>query len=180
MDEYIEIIDKNNIPTGEKCLKSIAHKNGYYHASVHIWFYTKNGAVLLQKRKEDKDTFPSLWDVSVAGHISFGEPPIQAAVREVQEEIGLTITEKQLQNLGTSTHKHVHSTNLIDHELHHIYLSPLSTELKNLTPQKEEVAALQLISIERFKLELQNNPNSYVPHGDDYYNRIFEAIRQLY
>lgn len=178
MDEYIELLDANSNPTGEKCLKSIAHKKGYYHASVHIWFFTKHKEILLQKRIETKDTFPGLWDVSVAGHIAFGEQPLQAAVREVQEEIGLTILTKKLHSIGTSTHKNTHSVNLIDHELHYLYIALLNTGITNLTIQKEEVSEIKLITMETFKKELIENSKKYVPHGSDYYARIFKAIEQ--
>jgi len=180
MDEYIELLDSNNKTTGEKCLKSVAHKNGYYHASVHIWFYTKKGEILIQKRKENKDTFPSLWDVSVAGHITFGESPLLAAIRETKEEIGLTINGNQLKNIGTSSHKNIHSEKLIDHELHHIYVSLLEIDIRYLSIQKEEVSEIKLISIDAFKMELKNNTDSYVPHGSDYYTSVFEAIEKRY
>ena len=179
MDEYIELLDKDNKPSGERCLKSEAHKNGLYHASVHIWLYTADKQLLIQKRHADKNTFPNLWDVSVAGHIVYKELPIIAAQREILEEIGLTIQEKDLRNIGTSSHKHVHSNNLIDHELHHIYICPLNEKLENLVIQESEVAAIKLIPIDAFKFELKNNSEAYVPHGLDYYNRIFDAIRQF-
>lgn len=179
MDEYIELLDKDSKPNGERCLKSVAHKNGYYHASVHIWFYTKDKQVLIQKRQTTKDTFPNLWDISVAGHISYQELPLYAAIREIEEEIGLKVTEKELKNIGTSQHKHVHSTELTDHELHHIYLCKLDTKIENLKIEEDEVAQIKLIPIDVLKFELKNNSNSYVPHGQSYYNRIFDAIKQF-
>lgn len=179
MDEYIELLDKDKKPNGVRCLKSEAHKNGYLHASVHIWFYTKDKQLLIQQRHSNKNTFPNLWDVSVAGHIGYKELPIIAALRETEEEIGLIVSEKELRNIGTSSHKHFHNQNLIDNELHHIYICPLTEQLENLKIQESEVAAVKLIPIDAFKFELKNNSNVYVPHGLDYYNRIFDAIRQF-
>jgi len=179
MDEYIELLNKDNQPNGQRILKSEAHQKGLYHASVHIWFYTKDKQVLIQKRHSSKNTFPNLWDVSVAGHISFQEQAIKAAIREVQEEIGLTISENRLRNIGTSSHRHIHSEALIDHELHHLYIYPLPVELDELKIQQEEVAEIKLIPIDVFRFELKTNQQDYVPHGTDYYNRIFDAIKQF-
>ena len=50
MDELIDITTKNGIPTGKTALKSEAHKNGWFHATVHIWLYTNDKKVLLQQR----------------------------------------------------------------------------------------------------------------------------------
>lgn len=179
MDEYIELLDKDNKPNGQRVLKSEAHKNGLYHASVHIWFHTKDKQVLIQKRHKTKNTFPNLWDVSVAGHITFKERPIIAALREVEEEIGLSISENQLRNIGTSTHKHIHSKNLIDYELHHIYICLFETSLKKLIIQEDEVTEVKLIPIDLLKSELEKNNTLYVPHGAAYYNSVFDAIKHF-
>ena len=40
MDELIDILDSEGKFTGTSCLKSIAHKEGLYHATTHVWFYT--------------------------------------------------------------------------------------------------------------------------------------------
>ncbi|MFC2110179.1 NUDIX domain-containing protein [Bacteroidota bacterium] len=176
MDELIELLDQNGQPNGKSCLKSIAHQQGLFHASVHIWFYTKVGEVLLQKRKHTKQTFPSLWDVSVAGHISFGEKELISAIREIEEEIGLVVNPEALTYLGTSQHKNKHSKNLIDHELHHIYISELKVPFSNLTIQESEVEEIKLLSINEFQNELTLNSSYYVPHGSKYYARIINSI----
>ncbi|MEP3384912.1 MAG: NUDIX domain-containing protein, partial [Flavobacteriaceae bacterium] len=101
MDELIDILDENGNHVGKTCLKSEAHLKGLFHPTVHIWFYTKDGGILFQKRGKDKKTFPLLWDVSVAGHIGAGEPIIEAAIREVEEEIGLKVLASDLDKIGT-------------------------------------------------------------------------------
>ena len=73
MDELIDILDANGNLTNRTAMKSKAHKNGWYHQTVHVWFYTLDGKILLQQRSKNKDVFPLLWDVSVAGHIGAGE-----------------------------------------------------------------------------------------------------------
>jgi isopentenyldiphosphate isomerase len=84
-DEYLDILDESGEFTGRTCLKSVAHKIGYFHPTIHVWFYTTRAEVLLQKRGSEKLTFPNYWDVSVAGHVGAGEAIEEAAVREVLE-----------------------------------------------------------------------------------------------
>ena len=178
MDEYIELLDENGMPTGASCLKSVAHKYGYFHATVHIWFYTKNSEILIQKRQASKDTFPNLWDVSVAGHIPFGETPEQGAIREISEEIGLSISKKELIYFGTHSEKHKHNSNKIDHELHHIFFSLLTEPLQNLTIQEEEVAAIKLVSLDELKTMIYNTPHNFVPHSKDYFTTILYELEE--
>lgn len=60
------------------------------HRAAHIWLVDDKGGLLLQRRSEFKDTFPGRWDVSVGGHVDAGEEIGPTAVRELEEELGLT------------------------------------------------------------------------------------------
>ena len=48
------------------------------------------GRILLMKRSKKCATYPDYWGL-VGGFIDFGETPVQAAIREAKEEIGVTI-----------------------------------------------------------------------------------------
>ncbi len=178
-DEFIDILDKNGKPTGEIRLKSEAHRLGLYHASVHIWFYTKKGEILIQKRAKSKDTFPGLWDISVAGHIGAGESAENSAIRETKEEIGLSISKNDLEFIGHYMAKKTPTPYIHDNELHYIYLAKLSYSITTLTPQEEEVSDLVLIHLETLRNNVQNpeQNKNYVPHEENYFGFIFEEIQ---
>jgi len=178
MDEYIDILNDHGEVSGKTCLKSEAHKNGFFHQSAHIWIFDKNKNVLIQKRAANKDTFPNLWDISVAGHISAGELPINAAIREVEEEVGISISENQLQYIGTSTNKVLHKIDLIDYELHHIYICSLNFNIETLKIQQEEVAKIKMIVLNKLISKVNTNNNNFVPHGNDYFTFVFDEIKK--
>jgi len=178
-DELIDILDELGNPTSEVRLKSEAHKSGLYHASVHIWFYTKNREILFQKRAKDKDTYPDLWDISVAGHIGTGEPPINSALREIHEEIGLsTVTETDLLFVGRYAAKKQPKQGFFDNEFNYIYVSEFFGTLNSLQLQKEEVSDIKLLPIETFINDLQDikKRKKYVPHDKEYYDFILKKI----
>lgn len=175
MDEYIDILNKKGEPNGETCLKSEAHKKGIYHASAHIWIFDNDKNVLIQKRAANKDTFPNLWDISVAGHISAGEAPLTSALREVEEEIGMIISKEQLHFIGTSKKSVQHHANLIDNELHYIYVCEIAFNINSLKIQKEEVSALQSIHLNDLIEKVKTK--DFVPRSDNYYPFIFDHIK---
>lgn len=181
MDELIDILNADGVPLGKTAMKSKAHKMGLFHATVHIWLYTKEGELLIQKRAVNKDTHPGLWDTSVAGHIGAGELIIDSAIREVKEEIGLTITGKDLKKIGVFKSIQKHSKELIDCEFHHTFLSKLKIPLEKLIKQKSEIDDLKLISNIQFEKELNDKELSkqYVPHSIEYYTKILNEITQL-
>jgi 16S rRNA (adenine1518-N6/adenine1519-N6)-dimethyltransferase len=56
---------------------------------VHVLVFNKRGEVLLQQRSALKDAHPGVWDSSVAGHLDAGESYEAAALRELDEEMGI-------------------------------------------------------------------------------------------
>lgn len=181
MDELVDILDSEGNYTGKVALKSEAHKNGWFHPTVHVWFFTADGRVLIQQRAATKDTHPLLWDVSVAGHIGAGEKTEDAAVREVKEEIGLEITAPNLRKIGVFKAVHKHNENLEDCEFHHVFLYKLNLPISTLSRQKSEVNDLKLIPLIRFSEETWGlaNVSKYAPHGAEYYKTIAKAVKEF-
>lgn len=177
MDERVDILDEDGNPTGQSCLKSEAHAKGLFHPTIHVWFYTTAGEILFQQRAQDKDTFPLLWDVSVAGHIGAGEEIAHAAVREVEEEIGLTISEVDLNPIGAFKSVHNHKENFIDAEFHHTFLCELKVPISSLVIQESEVENLRLLPLLDFKAKVDSNMlEGFVPNTSMYYKEVIAAI----
>lgn len=181
MDEYIDIITETGEPTGKIALKSEVHKNGWWHNTIHVWLYTKNGKLLLQQRSREKSIFPLLWDVSAAGHIDAGENFLDAAIREVKEELGLELEPKDLVKIGVHKHPSSYDNGSIkDYEFHQVYVAELKVKLEKLKPQKEEVEAIKLVSFDELieLLDTKNN-NHFVESNRDYYVFVINKIKNL-
>ncbi len=72
--------------------RSDAHGNpALRHPSVHVFVVNAAGEYFLQKRSGYKKVQPGKWDTSVGGHIPAGETYEQGALRELQEELGVTL-----------------------------------------------------------------------------------------
>lgn len=175
MDELIDILTHDGKPTGKTALKSEAHKNGWFHATVHIWLFTKDEKIVLQKRALTKKVFPGLWDISVAGHIAAGEDILIAAKREVFEEIGLNIQKEALIKIGTRIHQVSHANGIQDNEHHHVFIAELKVPLANLSIQKEEVDDIKLFDLAVLK-NTKNIENVLLPRFHDYYCSVYESI----
>jgi isopentenyl-diphosphate delta-isomerase type 1 len=59
------------------------------HRSTYIIAKNAQRQILLQQRSQKKDTKPGYWDLSVAGHVTYGQSYDQAAERELAEELGV-------------------------------------------------------------------------------------------
>ena len=175
MDELIDILTPEGKSTGKTALKSEAHKNGWFHATAHIWFFTSNKKILLQKRALTKKVFPGIWDISVAGHIGAGEEVLEGAKREVFEEIGLILEDKDFIKIGTRIHQVNHENGIQDNEHHHVFIAELKTPISELTMQPEEVAGLELWDLKVLK-ETKNLENVLLPRFHEYYVSVYNKI----
>ena len=175
MDELIDILTPEGKSTGKTALKSEAHKNGWFHATAHIWFFTSNKKILLQKRALTKKVFPGIWDISVAGHIGAGEEVLEGAKREVFEEIGLILEDKEFIKIGTRIHQVTHENGIQDNEHHHVFIAELKTPISELTMQPEEVAGLELWDLKVLK-ETKNLENVLLPRFHEYYVSVYNKI----
>jgi len=175
MDELIDILTPEGKSTGKTALKSEAHKNGWFHATAHIWFFTSDKRILLQKRALTKKVFPGIWDISVAGHIGAGEEILDGAKREVFEEIGLILEDKDFIKIGTRIHQVNHENGIQDNEHHHVFIAELKTPISELTMQPEEVAGLELWDLKVLK-ETKNLENVLLPRFHEYYVSVYNKI----
>jgi isopentenyldiphosphate isomerase len=175
MDELLDILTLEGKSTGKTALKSEAHKNGWFHATVHIWLFTSDEKILLQKRAMTKKVFPGLWDISVTGHISAGEEILTSAKREIFEEIGLEVQDKDLIKIGTRVHQVSHKNGIQDNEHHHVFIAELKVPLSTLIIQKEEVEDIKLFDLSTLK-KTENLENVLLSRFHSYYVSVYDKI----
>lgn len=88
-DERFDLVDVNGKVVGA-ALRSEVHGNpDLLHQAVHVFVLRRDGRLFLQKRAMAKDVQPGKWDTSVGGHVDLGEDAIDAAHREMREELGI-------------------------------------------------------------------------------------------
>lgn len=88
MHELLDIVGENDTVLGIATRAEI-HRTQRLHRAVHMLVQNPNGEVYLQKRAATKDSNPNCWDSSAAGHVDAGEAYMDAAVRELFEELGI-------------------------------------------------------------------------------------------
>jgi isopentenyldiphosphate isomerase len=88
--ERFDIVDDDDRVIGT-ALRSECHGNpALVHRAAHVLVFNRAGELLLQKRSPHKDIQPGRWDTSVGGHLDPGESYLEAAIREMGEELGVS------------------------------------------------------------------------------------------
>ena len=170
--ELFDIIDENGNPTGKIVERSIAHAEGIPHRTAHIWIIRRRNEkteILLQKRSRNKDSFPGKFDTSSAGHIQAGDEPMESALRELEEELGIHAESADLQFAGKfpiSFAREYHVKIFRDEEIAFVYIYDHPVEIDHLTLQKEEVEEVQWFDLEETYQQCSQHRDKFcVPLG---------------
>lgn len=90
--EWFDVVDRFGRVI-DQASRAECHRNpALIHQAVHVAVFDRQGRLFLQKRSETKDVQPGKWDISVGGHVQAGEAPLAGALRELNEELGVTVT----------------------------------------------------------------------------------------
>ncbi len=175
MEEFVDLMDENGNELGIKKEKNRVHKDGDWHKGAHVWIL-KGNKILLQKRALKKEFFPDCFDVSCGGHVKNGETFEETLVRELKEELELSVKKEDLLFLEKRRQiSLVKSKSLISREILGVFLLRLDANLKNLDIDKNEISEVKLFDIDELKNLLKDKPEMFV--ADKKY--FFETINKI-
>lgn len=209
--ELFDIFDEAMNPIGQ-ATRSEAHAKGLWHQTFHCWLTRREGEqrfVRFQLRQTTKDTNPSCYDITAAGHLSAGETVAQA-VRELEEELGVAVPFEQLVPLLRWQEEDEGEANgvpYIDREFSHVFGLVWNAPIEEMRLQADEVAGLyeaeltsmialfegQLAAVEAFGIVIQESGNGivnvasqatvrasqFVPRDMAYYIQVLRALEKL-
>jgi isopentenyldiphosphate isomerase len=145
VDEKVDVLDARGEKTGRVAWKSEAHRLGLWHRCFHCWIVAPETPsagpyLFVQRRAAGKDTWPNRLDVTVGGHLGAGESTLDG-LREVEEELGLSVMADELVSLGTrKAEKEIPAG--LDREFQEVFLLVRSLSPADLRLGEEEVAAV--------------------------------------
>jgi isopentenyl-diphosphate delta-isomerase type 1 len=175
--EMIDVVDEDGVPTGHAEPRTLIHRRGDWHRTVHIWIENNRGEVLFQKRSPSKESFPGAWDVSAAGHIESGETSVAAAIKEVREELGIDVLARDLRLLFTVKGASVQNRGtFIDNEISDVYVIRLDIDIREIHPQESEVSGVRFVPLAELARLAHHRDKAFVPHGREY-RRLHEYLQ---
>ena len=97
-DEVLDLVDENDkvIGTILRSRTHDLHSQGFLRAA-EIFIQNSHGKLWIPRRQMHKRIVPGGLDYSSSGHIGTGETYLKGCLREVQEELNLKLTKKDLQ-----------------------------------------------------------------------------------
>ncbi|WP_284580133.1 NUDIX domain-containing protein [Streptomyces sp. 2P-4] len=88
-DEVLDVVDRDDRVTG-RAPRGEVYARGLLHRCVFVLARDDRGRVFVHRRTASKLVFPSRYDMFVGGVLGAGEDYASAALREAEEELGVS------------------------------------------------------------------------------------------
>ncbi len=164
MSEKLDVFYENGVASGIVQDRDIVHKTGVWHESVHMWIM-KDSEFLVQKRSSEKESLPGMFDASVAGHVDSGESLLHAVIRETAEEIGVTLSEKDIILAGMQCLHVTHpERGFVSNEFNYVFMSEIRPDKENdvaFIPDPEEIESLMWCDINEIRKGIVKEPDKW-------------------
>jgi len=145
--ELLDVYDSNGNLTGRKIVRGdkSAILSSDEHIAVGVIFIENDkGEFLIQKTSKEKGGEFS----STGGHIDSGETPIESIRREVEEELGIDVSNDNIEEYGFL---------LFDMPLRYLFYLKKNIDIDKVKIQKEEVDYVEYMSISKIEELIKNN-----------------------
>lgn len=160
--ELFDIYDENRQLTGRTVERGRTLAKDEYRLVVHVSIINSKNELLIQQRQPFKADWPGMWDISVSGSVQAGEMSQDAAMREVFEELGLTIDLREV-----LPYFMVNFTNGFDDQ----YILYQDVDLAALHLQESEVQAVKWASHDEVKAMVE--AGTFFPYQEPILDMIF-------
>jgi isopentenyl-diphosphate delta-isomerase len=148
-----------------------AHQKGELHRAFSVFIFNSKGELLLQQRAYGKYHSEGLWSNTCCSHPLPNEATSSAAVRRLQEEMGL---QASLRFLYSFLYKAELENGLTEHELDHVFWGVSDHEPIINT---SEVANYKYISVDDLAVDLTTNPARYTEWLKICFGEVIEKIK---
>lgn len=156
--DLLILVDPNDTILGYEEKTRCHQEQGLLHRAFSIFLFNPHNQLLLQQRSRHKPLWPLYWSNSVCSHPRKGERDAEAAMRRLDEELGLTVPlrfvfkfqyQAAFQEIGS------------EHELCSVYIGQIQDQRVVANPN--EIADWRFVDLEELQADLTTHPERYTP-----------------
>lgn len=152
-NELLYSVDEDNHPIDPQPRK-LSHEIGIWHRSCHVWIINTSKEILCQQRSLLKDSNPGRWESFFGGHLAPGQEYSEAALFELQEELGLSVQPDKLHFY--TEYRYVPGT-----EFQGIFTLEWDGAISSLQLEEDEVQQVAWKTIDEIKSEVVRKRNDH-------------------
>ena len=150
-EEHFDVVNEDDQAVA-KLPRSEVHRRKLQHRAVHVFLFRQDDCLLIHKRTDTKEEFPSVWTSSCSGHVSAGEDYDATAVRELFEELGIESAVERLQKFSACD----------DTSQEFTVLYRCCSDVA-VTPDSSEIADVLWMPVDSIQDWITRSPNDFSP-----------------
>lgn len=162
--ELVDVLNKQKEFTGQIVDKHEVPEN-YYRLSIHVWIMNDKGELLLQQRLGTANKFPNMWS-NTGGAVQTGESSIEGAIRELKEELGVSIAKEELEFIASYKRPRDYAD---------VWLLNKNINIDDITIAEDEVQDVKWATVQDFEEMLRNK--QAIKSSYDYLKLYFEQLK---
>ncbi|MEK7593042.1 MAG: isopentenyl-diphosphate Delta-isomerase [Patescibacteria group bacterium] len=164
MEEHVILVDEKDNEIGTALKDTVHTNNTPLHRAFSLFLFNSKNEILLTKRAKNKKTFPGVWTNTACGHPAPGEDVIEAILRRLEAELGLTRShlvgfteqgETLIREVSAYRYRFVDANGIVENEICPIFVAYANIDPK---PDPKEVDAWKWVEWSEF-LRIKDDPN---------------------
>ena len=156
-EEPLILVDSSDREIGHLSKGACHDGDGVLHRAFSLFIFSREGALLLQKRSAEKRLWPLYWSNSCCSHPRRGETMDEATGRRLLQELGLAA---ETHHLFTFQY-HARYLDLgSENEVCWVFAGICDDEPR---PNINEIAAVRWIALDELDRELETRPETFTP-----------------
>lgn len=169
MMEYWTLLDKNRKPINRIVKRGDTLKDTEYHLVINAWIRNKKGEYLISQRSPQK-SHPLMWETT-GGSALKDETSLDAAIREVQEELGIRVSKENAHLVGSTLRYYKGCPDILD-----VYIFQEEVDVNSIKFQEEELCGVQFATKEKIEKLLEEGKFE----ANAFFDRVLNGKKKVY
>ncbi|NCG43173.1 MAG: isopentenyl-diphosphate delta-isomerase [Euryarchaeota archaeon] len=175
MSEAVICVDEIDNVVGSDSKIATHHNVGQLHRAFSVLLFNSEGKLLLQRRAEDKVTFPGIWANSCCSHPLHCDSELEetnalgvkrAAIRKLEQELGISPAQISIDDFHFITNMRYSSrmnASWIEREIDHILLIKADVEINPNPNEVSEIAWVDQQQLEEWLIDEEGTKGVIAP-----------------
>jgi isopentenyl-diphosphate delta-isomerase len=160
VSERIVIVDPLDQILGEEDKEKCHDGDGILHRGFLAMVFNREGELLLTRRSVKKRLWPGFWDGSVASHLFSGEDYVQASIRRLRQELGISV--ENMEYAFKFRYQAGYGSIGTEHEICAVTIVR-GVGIESVRPDSDEIAEIRTADLKALIEEVRENGRRYTP-----------------
>lgn len=159
--EVVVLVNEQNHELGTAPKASVHTSDTPLHRGFSLFLFNLNGDLLLTQRAKSKKAFPGYWTNTVCGHPAPGERVTEAAVRRLEQELGIGIPLDAVKEVAQYRYRFADHNGIVENEICPVMVAKVdATDPK---PAPGEVENWKWVTWQSFLDDIIRTPQYFSP-----------------